>query len=161
MRTLLPPVGSEVFRRFTQSSLNEIQQKQQIREEERKRTNAQVGLKYIENINSEEGGGCVTKAIIKELICCFLALIGIRGTPRASQWPGSWEATPIHLWWTTPWTSQCASRGHRSLLPVREGLFLPPSINTRMSLIHLSSKDIYLSISPFSLSLSVCRHSLC
>nr|Q2XVR4.1 RecName: Full=Sodium channel protein type 4 subunit alpha B; AltName: Full=Voltage-gated sodium channel subunit alpha Nav1.4b [Tetraodon nigroviridis]ABB29444.1 voltage-gated sodium channel Nav1.4b [Tetraodon nigroviridis] len=41
MGTLLPPVGSEVFRRFTPSSLNEIQQRQQIKEE-RKRANAEV-----------------------------------------------------------------------------------------------------------------------
>ncbi|XP_056879307.1 sodium channel protein type 4 subunit alpha B isoform X1 [Takifugu flavidus] len=56
MRTLLPPVGSEVFRRFTQSSLNEIQQKQQIREEERKRTNAQVSEELPEPASDLEAG---------------------------------------------------------------------------------------------------------
>lgn len=42
METLLPPVGSEVFRRFTQSSLKAIEQRQQIKEEQRQRTNAKV-----------------------------------------------------------------------------------------------------------------------
>lgn len=70
MGSLLPPVGSEVFRRFTLSSLDKIQQQQQVKEEQRKRTNAEV-QKNMKNIRFQEKYQS-SKAKMKALIFCLL-----------------------------------------------------------------------------------------
>lgn len=147
MGTLLPPVGCEVFRRFTQSSLNEIQQRQQIKEEQRKRTNAEVWKRW--KISGFKGKK-ISQANLKwrhclSICCLLLEQVSEELCPEAASDLEAGKPLPF-IYGEPP---------HELLNVPLEDLD-PFYQSQKVSLILLSSKECLWSSEALKVSLSLC-----